>query len=68
VAAEIAAWVNYISPVVGAQEAMREIDPELAENPLIFPDEDMLANVHDTPPEFSNNEEFKEQFQALLGG
>jgi spermidine/putrescine transport system substrate-binding protein len=68
VAAEIAAWVNYISPVVGAQEAMREIDPELAENPLIFPDEEMLANVHDTPPEFSNNEEFKEQFQALLGG
>jgi spermidine/putrescine transport system substrate-binding protein len=68
VAAEIAAWVNYISPVVGAQEAMRDIDPELAENPLIFPDEEMLANVHDTPPEFSNNEEFKEQFQALLGG
>jgi spermidine/putrescine transport system substrate-binding protein len=68
VAAQIAAWVNYISPVVGAQEAMRDIDPELAENALIFPNEEMLANVHDTPPEFSNNEEFKEQFQALLGG
>ena len=68
VAAQIAAWVNYISPVVGAQEAMRDIDPELAENPLIFPNEEMLANVSDTPPEFSNNEEFKEQFQALLGG
>jgi spermidine/putrescine transport system substrate-binding protein len=68
VAAQIAAWVNYISPVVGAQEAMREIDPELAENPLIFPTEEMLANVVDTPPEFSNNEEYKEQFQALLGG
>ena len=68
VAAQIAAWVNYISPVVGAREAMAEIDPELAENPLIFPDEEMLANVVDTPPEFSNNEEFREQFQALLGG
>ncbi|MGH3092459.1 MAG: extracellular solute-binding protein, partial [Gaiellaceae bacterium] len=68
VAAQIAAWVNYITPVVGAQEAMQEIDPELAENTLIFPDEEMLANVVETPPEFSNNEEYKEQFQALLGG
>src|SRR5918996_1559080 len=49
-------------------EAMQEIDPELAENTLIFPDEEMLANVVETPPEFSNNEEYKEQFQALLGG
>src|ERR687892_472250 len=68
VAAQIAAWVNYITPVVGAQEAMQEIDPELAENTLIFPADEMLANVVETPPEFSNNEEYKEQFQALLGG
>ncbi len=45
VAAEVAAWVNYITPVVGAQEAMLEIDPELAENPLIFPDADYLSQV-----------------------
>ncbi len=45
VAAEVAAWVNYIVPVVGAQEAMLEIDPALAEDPLIFPDDEMLANV-----------------------
>ena len=45
VAAEVAAWVNYIVPVVGAQEAMLEIDPALAEDPLIFPDEEILANV-----------------------
>ncbi len=47
VAAKLAAWVNYICPVAGAQEAMVEIDPELAENPLIFPDSDMLANTWD---------------------
>ena len=67
VAAEIAAWVNFITPVVGAKEAMADIDPELADNPLIFPTEEMLANVSDTPPEFSNNEEFREKFQALIG-
>jgi len=47
VAAELAAWVNYICPVQGAQDAMKEIDPELADNALIFPDEEMLAQTHD---------------------
>jgi spermidine/putrescine transport system substrate-binding protein len=50
VAAEVAAWVNYICPVVGAQDAMAEIDEELVENPLIFPDEQMLARSHDFMP------------------
>ncbi len=67
IAAEIAAWVNYITPVVGAKEAMREIDPELARNPLIFPTEEMLSRVVNTPPEFSNNQEFRERFEQLLG-
>jgi spermidine/putrescine transport system substrate-binding protein len=37
--------VNYITPVVGAYEAAIEIDPELAENKLIFPDEEFLASA-----------------------
>jgi spermidine/putrescine transport system substrate-binding protein len=45
VAAEVAAWVNYITPVEGAREAMMAIDPELAENQLIFPNEETLAQV-----------------------
>ncbi|MFC0682504.1 PotD/PotF family extracellular solute-binding protein [Lysobacter korlensis] len=45
VAAEVAAWVNYITPVAGAKEAMMDIDPELADNQLIFPDEETLAKV-----------------------
>lgn len=43
IAAQVAAWVNYICPVAGAQEAMTRIDPELAEDPLIFPSADFLA-------------------------
>ncbi|GAB3594102.1 spermidine/putrescine ABC transporter substrate-binding protein [Angustibacter peucedani] len=39
VAAALAAWVQYVPPVKGAQEAMRELDPELADNPLMFPDD-----------------------------
>ena len=33
VAAEVAAYVNYICPVQGAQAEMEKIDPELAESP-----------------------------------
>ncbi|MES2093976.1 MAG: spermidine/putrescine ABC transporter substrate-binding protein [Actinomycetota bacterium] len=45
VAAQVAAWVNYITPVVGAKEAMQAIDPALADNQLIFPDEATLAKT-----------------------
>mgnify|MGYP000231575342 CR=1 FL=1 len=46
VAAELAAWVNYVTPVVGAQEEAVKIDPALAENQLIFPSEDFMKNAH----------------------
>jgi spermidine/putrescine transport system substrate-binding protein len=38
VAAQVAAWVNYVCPVEGAREEMEKIDPELAKSPFIFPD------------------------------
>ena len=46
IAAEVAAWVNYICPVEGAKEEMEKIDPSLVDNPLIFPDEEFLANAY----------------------
>jgi spermidine/putrescine transport system substrate-binding protein len=45
IAAQIAAYVNYVTPVKGAQEALAADDPELAENPLIFPPPEVLSNV-----------------------
>jgi spermidine/putrescine transport system substrate-binding protein len=46
VAAEVAAWVNYITPVEGAKAAAEEMFPEVAENQLIFPNEETLARAH----------------------
>ncbi|MFI5914571.1 extracellular solute-binding protein [Dactylosporangium sp. NPDC051541] len=46
VAAQVAATVNYICPVQGAQDAMQKINPDLATNPLIFPDSATLAKTH----------------------
>ena len=45
VAAQVAAWVNYICPVQGAREEMEKIDAALVNNPFIFPDEATLAKV-----------------------
>jgi spermidine/putrescine transport system substrate-binding protein len=38
IAAEVAAYVNYVCPVKGAQEEMEKIAPELARSLYIFPD------------------------------
>ncbi|WP_404286635.1 PotD/PotF family extracellular solute-binding protein [Glutamicibacter arilaitensis] len=46
VAAEVAAYVNFICPVVGAKEEMEKIDPSLVDNPLIFPTEEDLSHAH----------------------
>jgi spermidine/putrescine transport system substrate-binding protein len=67
VAAEVAAWVNYVTPVDGAYEAALEIDAELAENQLIFPNEETLAKtqVFRTLTD-AENSEFEDAFQAVL--
>jgi spermidine/putrescine transport system substrate-binding protein len=43
IAAQIAAYVYYISPVKGAAEEITAIDPDAASNPLLFPDEATIA-------------------------
>ncbi|UOE44628.1 ABC transporter substrate-binding protein [Agromyces larvae] len=69
VAAEVAAWVNYITPVVGAKEAAVAIDPELAENQLIFPDDETLSQAH-IFRSLSGAEEqrYQAEFQSILLG
>lgn len=69
VAAEVAAWVNYITPVEGAYEAAIEIDPELAENQLIFPNAETLSKVKIFRGLSAQEEnEFQSAFQSVLLG
>jgi spermidine/putrescine transport system substrate-binding protein len=62
----VAAWVNYITPVAGAREAMEEIDPSLVDDQLIFPDDDTLAQAHIFRA-LSNEEQqrYNEAFEAV---
>ena len=69
VAAEVAAWVNYICPVEGAQEEMTKIDPSLAENPLIFPTDELMANTYDFMAlDQKTEQEYQQQFAAVVEG
>jgi spermidine/putrescine transport system substrate-binding protein len=68
VAAKIAAYVQYITPVKGAREAMAEIDPSLVDNQWIFPSEETLANSYvfmTLTPE--QNEKYEREFQTAIG-
>ena len=68
VQAPIEAYVNYICPVDGTKEVIAKTDPELAKNPLIFPDEAFLADTHifrGLKPE--EETELNDAFQKLIG-
>jgi spermidine/putrescine transport system substrate-binding protein len=69
VAAEVAAWVNFITPVVGAKEAAIAIDPELAENQLIFPNEETLSNAFVFRAlDGAEEQRYQAEFQSILLG
>ena len=68
VAAEVAAYVNYICPVEGAQAAMETLDPELATNEFIFPTEATLDRTFvfmELTAE--QNEQYERSFQSAIG-
>ena len=67
VAAQIEAYVNYICPVKGAEEEIKAIDPELADNRLIFPSEETLAKVKIFDAEAADDKGYKQKFQAVIG-
>ncbi len=68
IAAEVAAYVQYVTPVAGAREAMDRIDPALAANTLIFPDEEMSARVFDMRALTSEEDNrYSQAYQKVLG-
>ncbi len=68
VMAQVADWVNYIPPVKGTKDALTAADPDVADNPLIFPDDEVRAHAH-VFRGLSEDEETKynKQFQSLIG-
>jgi spermidine/putrescine transport system substrate-binding protein len=68
VQADIAEYVNYICPVEGVQEILAERSPELANNQLIFPDDETLEKAvifRQLKPD--EEREIDEAFQKVIG-
>lgn len=69
VAAKLAAYVNYICPVKGAQAEMEKIDPSLVDNKLIFPDDEMLATTFDFMPlDEQKSTQYEGEWADVTGG
>ena len=68
IAATIAAYVNYITPVAGAQEAMAQVDPAMVDNQAIFPSDETKKKVQ-VFMQLSDAQQasFSEKFAALAG-
>ena len=68
IAAMVAAYVQYISPVEGAKEAMAGIDPALVDNQWIFPSAETLANSYVFMTlTFEQDEAYQRAFQKAIG-
>jgi spermidine/putrescine transport system substrate-binding protein len=69
IAAQIAAEVNYVTPVKGTQEELRKTDPKLAASPLIFPDDATRARLHPYPNlDQAGEQKMISAFAAVTGG
>jgi spermidine/putrescine transport system substrate-binding protein len=68
VAAKLAAYVNYFSPVKGVKEILTRTDPKLAENPLIFPPDDVRARLYATPGVSAADQRAAQEAMAKVTG
>ena len=57
--------IYYITPVIGAKEAALKTNPAVANNPLIFPTQQMLDNVYLFDPKALTNQKYEEAWNNL---
>jgi spermidine/putrescine transport system substrate-binding protein len=67
IAAQIALGTSYISSVKGVKEEALKIDPDSGNNPLIFPDDETLTQVHFNDPAMVNNADYITRWQEVQG-
>jgi spermidine/putrescine transport system substrate-binding protein len=68
VMAMVADYVTFVPPVKGTQEAMLEVNPENADNPLIFPTEEDWTHLHAFRTLTADEDRrYSTAFQSVLG-
>jgi spermidine/putrescine transport system substrate-binding protein len=68
VAARLCAYVNYISPVEGIREILARDAPEIAENPLIFPPDEVRPTLRPYPSFTTREEQAMNEAMAKVTG
>lgn len=68
VAAQLAAYINYVCPVDGVAAELAKIDPAMASNTLILPDREMASKSRSFRSLSSEEETaYEEKFAKLIG-
>jgi spermidine/putrescine transport system substrate-binding protein len=69
VQADIAEYVNYVTPVEGVKQVLAKRNPALAKNQLIFPSSSFTKNCSSTPViEGEEEQKIVKAFDAILNG
>jgi spermidine/putrescine transport system substrate-binding protein len=68
IAAEVADWVNYITPVPAAKPILMKEDPSVGKSPLVFPNPQMksLAKEYYTFKNFADFTHWNNTFNPII--
>jgi spermidine/putrescine transport system substrate-binding protein len=67
IAAQLALGANYISAVKGVKEEAAKINPKAVENTLVFPTDEMLAQMHQNDPAMFSNQDYVDRWLKVKG-
>jgi spermidine/putrescine transport system substrate-binding protein len=67
IAAQVTAYVNYITPVAGTKEEVAKLNPDLVDDPLVYPTPAVLESLYEFNPEALENVDYQEKWQAVIG-
>jgi spermidine/putrescine transport system substrate-binding protein len=67
IAAELALGAGYISSVKGVREEAAKVDPDAVDNVLVFPTDEMFAQMHQNDPTMFSNPDYEKRWLAVQG-
>jgi spermidine/putrescine transport system substrate-binding protein len=68
IAAKLAIYVNYLSPCKGVKEIVDKTDPDIANNPLIFPSDEIRSKLYAYPALSDADERTMKEAMAKVTG
>ena len=67
IAAQLALGAGYISSVAGVKDEAAKLNPDAADNTLVFPTDEMLGQLHQNDPTMFSNPDYEKKLLAVQG-